>query len=268
MLVWWQRETHSGESLNEDNSHGMLQHRNFGVVEDTQVNRQESGGLFSCIIACFVFVALQSATTASQAAPIYGTPAPMTGMRSVVGNGLVTAASPVWDKATISWEVVDNMDGTNTITYTFSNFGIVNLDPPFDSSLAISHVTIDLSDDAVGDPNAVTSPMIDGSPLGGEHVELGDKDGITGAVKLNLGTEFASVVYSFTTNREIVFGDLFVKADQAFLTNSGFGDRLSEDPIDYIARPNGIIPEPSTFVLATCGLLGLLTYGWQRRRRA
>lgn len=217
-----------------------------------------------------VLLAVGALYSPAQAAPVYGTAAPHSGSRAV-GNGLVTTGASDWDDATISWEVVENGDGTNTITYTFAGFGI--LDNDGEASQSISHVTLDISDDAIGfgggfaDPDAVTSVMIDGVPLSLADIEAGDFDGITGAVKFDEGTESDTLVYSFTTNRQIVYGDVFVKSGQVSLTNTGFGDTVSENPLDYIARPNGAVPEPSSLVLGLIACLTALATARRRSRR-
>jgi hypothetical protein len=192
--------------------------------------------------------------------------APHSGSRSV-GNGLVTTGASDWDNATITWDVVENGDGTNTITYTFAGFGILD-EGGGEASQSISHVVIDLTDDAIDDPDAVIDAMIDGMPIPPSKVEIGSFDGITGAVKFDQGTESDTVVYKFTTNRQIVYGDVFAKSGHVSLTNTGFGDTASEDPLDYIARPNGMVtvPEPSGVVLALIASLAALTLVRRYRR--
>ncbi len=185
------------------------------------------------------------------AASIYATPAPMTGSRTVADPGLTTAEAD-WADATIDWAIDDNGDGTYTYTYTFTNF-----DKP-----GISHITLDLTDNAVDDPDAITAFEFNGSPSG--DLEIGDKDGITGAVKFDIGAD-GDLVYSFISNRSPVFGDIHVKGGQSVLTNTGFGDHSSETRIadDFIARPDGVVPEPATLGLLVIGGVVLI----RRKRR-
>ncbi|MGL4512614.1 MAG: hypothetical protein ACRCT8_05940 [Lacipirellulaceae bacterium] len=180
---------------------------------------------------------------------VYGEPAALAGLRVVSAPGLATA-EPDWLDATIAWSVSPNGDGTFDYEYTLTGF-----DRP-----AVSHVTLDLTDDAVRDPDAVTNPRLNGSPA---PVEIGNKDGITGAVKFDEGAD-GTVVYTFTSNREPVWGDVFVKGgSSAEVTNTGFGNQTLMDPLHYVARPNGRgIPEPAS----ATALAGLLLLARRRRR--
>jgi len=186
-------------------------------------------------------------------AGIYGSPAPFSGLRSVQDPGLETN-DPDWYDVTVRWEIVDNLNGTCTYTYTMLNF----------STPALSHLTLDVTDSAVDDPNSITDATLNGVPV---SIELGTMDEITGAVKFDDGTE-SPVVFSFTSNRLPVYGDLFVKAGGigsgiSTLRNTGFYDHASTEALDFIARPNGIVPVPASVALGLFGLAG----GWLVRRK-
>jgi hypothetical protein len=216
----------------------------------------------ACHIVRLLVIALMSGTFLTSSftqAAVYGTNAALTGTRSVTGSpaGLQTAESD-WQDAVVAWNITDNGNSTYTYVYTFTGF----------SSPSISHLVIDLTDNAVTDPLAVTNASITDSngttPITGGKLEKGNHDGITGDVKFDIGTEQADATYTFTSNRSPVYGDLYVKGGSTNLTNLGFGDQtVSNDVIDYIARPDGAVPEP-----ATLGLLGAATILLLRRRRA
>lgn len=196
------------------------------------------------------------AASPAGASPIYDTAAPMSGMRTVATPGLTTDDTD-WLDAELLWSIVDNSDNTYTYTYTLKHF-----DRP-----GVSHLTLDITNDAVSgdsfaDSNAVTGFKFNGSSS--SAIEAGDKNGIIGAVKFDIGADGDSLTYSFISNRLPVYGDVFVKGGQSSLTNTGFGDHDSETrtATDFVARPNGAIPEPGTLVLLACSGLGML-----RKRR-
>lgn len=174
---------------------------------------------------------------------VYDLPACPTGTRSV-SLGTLLAADPGWSEASISWTVVPNPDGTLRYTYTLAGF----------TSSGVSHFTLDLTDSAALDPLSITSPTLNGHPI---PFSIGDKDGIVGAVKLDAGAG-GTLVYSFDSNRAPVWGHFFVQGESGFGTNVAFGDQTSPDKLDYIARPNGSIPEPVMAGLLAVPLLLLM----------
>lgn len=183
------------------------------------------------------------------AAIVYGESATLTGVRVVAPTGLATI-EPDWQDASIAWDISPNGDGTFDYRYTLSGF-----DRP-----GASHFTLDLTDDAVGDPDAVIDPRLNGLPV---PIEIGNKDGIVGALKLDDGADGVSV-YTFTSNRAPVWGDLFVKGGSSSeLTNTGFGDTGLMDVLHFIARPNGAgVPEPTSATI----LAGLVALARRRGR--
>lgn len=222
-------------------------------------------------------IALVVLTTAASAnaASVYGTGVAesMTGSRSV-GNGLKVIADQKkngkkgnWSSGTIEWTITQVIGG---FEYTYKLTGFVG--PP-----AVSHFAIDLSDDAIDDPNIVTSAEVDGQTIASGLIEFGDVEGITGGVKFDVGAgeDNPNVTYSFVSNRAPVWGDVSIEAGQGngngnsthfLVQNTGFGDQTRSDPTAYIARPNGIaitghsgavVPLPAA-VWAGLSLMGVL----------
>lgn len=230
-------------------------------------------------------IALAVAVTGQAlAVPVYGTEAPLTGSRTTSGGGLLgtldynDTTAPL---ITLSWDIVVNQDGTWTYTYTFSNM-------PKD----VSHFTLDVTDDPACLPGngCISNAMLDESgtgifaPIAATDLLFGDIDGILGAVKFDVGGDGSTTSYQFTSDRDPVFGDFCMKDGKGaggtgpanetcadlpnvtgtnILSNAGFGDRTSEDPLWYIARPDGgrvppeQVPAPITLVLLGAGFAGL-----------
>ncbi len=198
----------------------------------------------------------------AQAAPVYGTSADLTGSRDTTGGLEFVRGNPS-GALNLDWNITNNGDGTFNYQYTFSGD---NLQNP-----SISHLTLDLSDDCIdpGDPNCVTGFEISGDEVSSSdeiEIEFGDIDEIDGAVKFDAEGENindTNLIYSFTSNRAPVWGDIFIAEGIWDAANVGFGNRTSEDTTIFVARPNGPVtevPVPATlflfgFILTGLGLL-------------
>jgi hypothetical protein len=206
------------------------------------IDYRTSPKLFYGGLVCFATALLIASSTASQAAPVYGEPASLTGTRTVGAIGLDNIDSdPDWDDVVLSWTITNNGDGTFHYSYTLEDF-----DRP-----GVSHVTLDVSDDAIDDetpaPGLVTDAELNGNSIAA-FLEFGDKEGITGAVKFDIGDD-GDLTYTFNSNRSPVWGDIAIKGGQNLMTNTGFSNHSLEDSGHFVARPNGYAPEPNSFTL-------------------
>ena len=219
------------------------------------------------ITTCLAALLLFFASRAVEAAPVYETSAlaELIGSRSVAAGELIVTDIK-WDGAAISWDIELLPTNFFRYTYTFTDFGIEGDDG--ESNGAISHLTLDISDDILDPASAILDAMFGedlGSlmtiPLG--SIDFGDFDGITGVVKFDVGTEGTTVVYQFVSPNRPVYGHVFLKSgppDARTLRNAGYFDLLSEDVTDFIAVPDTLlVPEPAAITLMLLGLIGLLT---------
>jgi hypothetical protein len=212
--------------------------------------------------------------TSGSAATIYGTAAPLVG--AIGGAGLTTTGDYAGDDVSINWEIVDNGDGTFDYSYTFNNF----------RRPAISHVVLDLTDDAVFpgvDPGVVTAAEYNGNDaqdllkFGEEGPGSGNPGFPAGTsiigVKFDETTEFGDqdpLIITFTSNRAPVYGDIYVKGGSGGgVSNVGLLDHSDMNPLNFLARPNGagVIPEPSTLALTGISALAGLGIASRRIRR-
>ena len=225
------------------------------------------------ITTCLAALLLFLASHAVEAAPVYETSAlaELTGSRSVAAGELIITDSK-WDGAAMAWDIELLPTNSFRYTYTFTDFGIEGSDG--ESNGAISHLTLDISDDILDPASAVLDAMFGDDldsliavPLG--SVQFGDIDGITGAVKFDVGTEAASIVYQFVSPHRPVYGHVFLKSgppNARTLRNAGYFDLLSDDVTDFIAVPDTVVPEPATVTLTLLGLIGFLALRWTRLR--
>ncbi len=221
----------------------------------------------SLVVVAVTFLAIAEN---AQGAPVYDTSAAgeLNGSRSVAAGELITSES-VWDTAVVAWDVLALPGNLFQYTYTLTGFGEDHGDG--ESNAAISHLTLDISNDVpdgfggATDLTAIMNPMhgpdlMSLVPIDLLNVLFGDFDGIVGAVKFDVGTEMTSNIYQFTSTRQPVYGHVFVKDGLVSLRNAGYFDPLSEDISNFVVRPNGRIPEPATFVLAFLGFVMLIGY--------
>jgi hypothetical protein len=210
----------------------------------------------------------------ANAVSIYGNVVPLvdwTGSRTTTGGGTggLTGNAQWATDFTIGWYITDNGNGTVTYEYTFTGFGSPDRD--------ISNFVLDISDDCDSDPLCVYAATFNGAAIDPGDIEFGNINGITGAVKFDLGSG-GPAVYEFTSNRLPVWGHLAMKdgGGSATCASGSFGSTAlacsnqllgigaDSDPINFVARPNGIavIPVPAALWLFGSGLAAL---GWLRR---
>lgn len=216
------------------------------------------------------------AVSYATAAPVYGTNTniQLNSSRSETGGGITTTGDYLTDglNMTLSWLIVDNLNGTWNYQYTVTGM----TDP------AVSHFILDLTDDCVGLGLGANACLTSVSVTGGADLELGTYDGpgqpnpgmpgpITG-IKFDETNFSSGGVISFTTSRAPVWGDFFFKGGGSGAFNTGLdpSNRLSDNINLFVARPNGdglnenAVPEPSSMMLIGAGLAGI---AFLRRRR-
>lgn len=172
---------------------------------------------------------------------------------------------------------MNNGNGTLTYTYTFTGFGNPNRD--------ISNFVLDISDNCIGvDPLCIVNATLNGNSIGSGDIEYGDFNGITGAVKFDVGSGGPSAVYEFTSNRLPVWGHLAMKdgggpntcgsgsfgGTALACSNQLLGIGSDMDKINFVARPDGHFTMTAVPVPAAAWLFGsaLCAFGWLRRRSA
>ncbi len=210
--------------------------------------------------------------SSASASLIYGTSATLSGQRDTAA-GELTSADSDWSDGILNWEITQIDGGLFHYVYTFLNF----------KKPGISHFTLDITDDAFNGKTLVDFGAITDATLNGETgitVQLKGpgtpgSDGITGAVKFDVGAEGTNV-YAFNSNRAPVWGDFYLKGGQTYSTNLAFGNKNSMNSLDYIARPNGFslspimtssAPEPSSMLLGFLLVFGALAHSRIRSQR-
>ena len=221
----------------------------------------------------YILAATLGLLSATPTYPYYDQAAPDYGVRTVApvlpGGLTVTGDSKgTWGDAKLTWTITPE---NGLLRYTYL---IEALERP-----ALSHFTLDISNNCTIDPSCVTSARVRNE---GEDwvdidslVEIGTLDGITGAVKFDVGgmPDFSSsVTFTFLSNRTPVYGDFFVKAGASTtLTNSGFGNMNGTSHLMYVARPDtgyvndSQVPEPGSLVLLCTGSIVLFAGKFGRR---
>ncbi len=220
---------------------------------------------------------------AAEAGSVYGLPVAAEDMSSSrsVGAGLATDVDS-WGGNTIAWDIT--FQGSYyTYTYMLTGFN--------GQGSSISHVNLDVTDDAVTADDEILPGTIWGltvtdlgdlldspdddelfclsPPLEGVPVSNGN-GAIPGSIKIECpdgGADWpTNSLVSFHSLRSPVYGHIGIKTGVGEMWNTGWADADLGDAQAFIARPNGLIPEPLTMLCVVVGVGGLT--GYVRKRRA
>ena len=222
------------------------------------------------------FALLHLMAMVSFGALVYDTTAvgELTGSRTnLTGGGVDTVQfnATATDHFTISWTITNPSAGTWHYSYTISGT------PNGSGGVGLSHFILETSHSCISgttfaDPNCVTNATISGgasvtlvpgpygpSPANPNFPAGASMDG----VKFNVvGGPALPVTLTFDSDRAPVYGDFYAKvANTKTAFNNGLGNETTSMLLsDFIARPDGDTPEPSTALLALAGvaLVGLL----------
>ena len=224
-----------------------------------------------------VFAAITLMAAQSEAALVYNTPVPV---EHFTGQAVITPGAGEFDLNSsndtefegviLEWEIV-NLGDSVKYTYTFHNWGNGdNTGTEPGSQQAISHISLDISDNAIdddelADPFAIFDITINGEAvvLDGVDDEIGNFDDIIGGIKIEelLGVD-GDIVLMFFSNRLPNFQNIFVKSGAGDVFNAGLGNELtSENVFDFVPLPDTarVIPAPAALPagLALMGLVAL-----------
>lgn len=240
-------------------------------------------------------------------ADLWGTPVPETAwdndnllnenQRSTpAGSGLIAGGSS-WPTSgfTVEWDIdfvepTETTGGYFTYVYTFTTDGSTALTPQ------VSHWIMSITNDGgplgveyldggggfeVGDPQEYNgeSPSNPGLPWtdlnGNEEWDEGEGPMIWG-VKLvedaDPDTDWDTTTFHFKSYRAPVWGDWYAKAASGdYAYNVGLtlpeGDEGRLEAVNFVARPNGMIPEPFSVAFIATALVGVVGVQIRRHRK-
>ena len=75
----------------------------------------------------------------------------------------------------------------------------------------------------------------------------------------------ATVVVNWT-GIQPVGGQIAFRIDAAPAPYTQLGTAVNTQRLNFLSMTEEATPEPSTFALTVCGLLGLLAYAWRKRK--
>lgn len=191
----------------------------------------------------------------------------ISGSRSV-GGGLVGAGT--WTDVTLSWEIMPMLMG-NTVywqyTYTIDTSSA-------ETKKAVSHFILEVSD---ADFTLMSTYGLDDFPLEGPRDWMSsggiDLPNEFFGVKFDFGGSDDETVYTFKSPNSPVYGNFWAKGgvpNELYNVALGVADyddpvnmnALLMDELNFIVRPNGVVPLPSAVWFFGSALIGLV--GWRR----
>ena len=184
------------------------------------------------------------------AAFVYGTDATdeLHGSRSSDDPGVIGFGE--WEEGfSLTWDVVETESGW---VYSYA-IG--------DDDKDISHLNLEVTFDSPEPLIGYNGEFLDPKWLLANHPgSPGQPIDIFG-VKFDEGQDFIS----FFSDRAPVYGHFYAKSGtDTYAYNAGALDVDSWDVLDFVVRPNGVVPEPGS--LALLGLGACVVAVWRRRR--